>query len=140
MEGIQKRIEELCKSNGLNYKQLSEKIGVSSTAIYSIVNGKSKPGAEILLGFEKMGISSSWVLTGEGEMLKQERSFDSQSLMKELELKERIIEQKDSLIQTLQKIIESQLLPLGKWLDVSFSRFVFFMPLKNKFRYINVMA
>lgn len=140
MEGLSNRIDKVCEVYRLNYKRLAENLGVSSTAIYSIINGKSEPGAKILIGLEELGVNSSWVLTGNGEMLKNEANtpktfqpnINVDYLMKQLE-------QKDSIIKTLQGIIDSQLFGLGKLLDVLSSRFVFFVLFKDKFRYIKVV-
>jgi len=61
------------KHAGLNAKQLADNIGVTPTQIYDIRSGKTKSITEsiadkILLKYSEY--SKSWLLTGEGEMLK----------------------------------------------------------------------
>ena len=140
MNELNQRIKDVCLVKRLSYKDLAEELGVTPQAIYQILNGRIKnPSSSLIKKFEKIGINPSWMLTGNGQMLIGKEEIQENTLSFEY-LKEQI-KQKDSIIQALQRIIDSQaqLLSLGKWLDVSYSRFVFFVSLKDKFRYINVM-
>lgn len=141
METIASRIDAICRSKRLSYKELSGLLEITPQTIYQIMNGRIKnPSSMLITKFERIGINPSWLLTGDGVMLKEDvMQVVPQQGVQNIDYLLKQIEQKDSLIKTLQTIIDSQLLSLGKWLDVSCSRFVFFMPLKNKFRYINVM-
>jgi transcriptional regulator with XRE-family HTH domain len=74
---VNERLEELVKmySNGV-VSQFAKRIGVSHTSIASMMPGsrESKPGFEII---EKIvetfpEINTTWLLTGEGKMLKGE--------------------------------------------------------------------
>ena len=67
-------IIKLLDYSELNIKQFSEKLGMKrAQAIYDIVSGKTKRISEKLANqiiSEFPEISRSWLLTGEGEMLK----------------------------------------------------------------------
>jgi len=69
---INNRIELLIKELGLNNNSFSNKIGVNSTVIHNITKGRNSPSFDIMnkivLTFDN--INSEWLLTGEGEMLK----------------------------------------------------------------------
>jgi transcriptional regulator with XRE-family HTH domain len=135
MISISERINLVCKHKNFSQRELAGKLGVTASAIYNIMSGKTKkPSADILMGFEQLGINSAWLISGEGIMEKKIMQVDvsTEYLIKELE-------QKDSIIRTLQGIIDSQLMNLGKLFDVLCSRFVFFVFIKDKFRYIKVM-
>lgn len=143
MSEISDRINLVCKLKNWSLRELAGKLGVTSTAIYNLMKGVTKtPSANVLMAFERIGLNSNWILTGEGSMEKNveiKGTVTVDYLLEELAKKDKALQQKDNLIQTLQHVIDSYILPLGKWLDVSCSRFVFFVLLKNKFRYISVM-
>lgn len=75
-------IIKLLDYSKLNTKQFSEKLGMKrGQAIYDIINGKTKRISEklanqIISAFPE--INRTWLLTGEGEMVKtHESSFDT---------------------------------------------------------------
>jgi len=53
----------------LNQKTLAERLGVSQGFLSSVINDQKVPGSEFLYTLKKLfGISSDWVLTGDGGM------------------------------------------------------------------------
>jgi transcriptional regulator with XRE-family HTH domain len=71
---ISDRISELRYRLRLSKDALGEIAGISGTSINNIENGKTKnPGADVLSAIAtKLGISTAWLLLGEGEMLLSE--------------------------------------------------------------------
>jgi transcriptional regulator with XRE-family HTH domain len=71
---INGRIDHLIKFYNLNVSQVAKKLEVAPTVINNIIKGrKSKPSYDLLVkileSFDR--VSSEWLITGEGEMLKQ---------------------------------------------------------------------
>ena len=138
MNDIAKRIEEVSIRKKVSYKELAEILDITPQTIYQILNGRVKnPSSSLIAKFEKVGVNSSWLLTGEGNIFKTESSpsdvkVEDNYQTKYIELLE--------ITNKLWTIIAQNgiKVELGKWLDVSYSRFVFFMNLKYKFRYIIV--
>ena len=71
------RIKELMYLFRLNQSEFAERIGVTQSNFSAILNGKRPCGDsivnKILLSFEQVG--DKWLLTGEGEMLKNNNSI-----------------------------------------------------------------
>ena len=62
------RLIEIMKSQGLNFKQLSLKLGVSAGTISNIMGGRNKPSLELLQNVANHFISPTWLFLGFGEM------------------------------------------------------------------------
>jgi repressor LexA len=73
---INERFSELRFRLKLSKDALGEVAGISGTGIANIENGKTKsPSAETIVAIStKLGISTAWLLTGEGEMLTADAS------------------------------------------------------------------
>jgi transcriptional regulator with XRE-family HTH domain len=73
---ISDRISELRYRLKLSKDALGEIAGISGTSVNNIENGKTKnPGADVLQAIaSKLGISTQWLLLGEGEMLTSDAS------------------------------------------------------------------
>jgi phage repressor protein C with HTH and peptisase S24 domain len=73
---INKRIELIISTLGLNKNSFSNRIKVNPTVIHNIIKGRNAPSYDLLnkivLTFDN--INPSWLLTGEGEMLKSDYS------------------------------------------------------------------
>ena len=69
MDG-RERLIEIMKSQGLNSKQLSERIGVSAGTISNIMGGRNKPSLEFWQNVAEVfpHINHSWLFMGVGEM------------------------------------------------------------------------
>lgn len=74
---IGNRIEEILKLKNLNYRSLGKLIDYSDTQVRNIVIGKSIPKADFFqaINREFPEININWVITGNGELLK-EYSYD----------------------------------------------------------------
>ncbi|GAB3911479.1 hypothetical protein GCM10028803_53020 [Larkinella knui] len=119
---INERFKKLIEALGLNPNSFAKRLGKAQSSIAVIVEGKSKPGYELL---EKVfanfpQVSRDWLLMGEGEMFrKEEKSAGADKYLQEhlqtLEKKfETLLAQKDSVIEGLQSIIRYQREQLGK--------------------------
>lgn len=65
-------LKNFFKEQGLTQKDLAEILGVSQPYIGMLLTGKKPFGKNTAnIWSEKFGLSASWLLTGEGEMLKQ---------------------------------------------------------------------
>ena len=66
-----KRISEYRKKRGVSQQQLADLIGISRSYLGDIEAGRSEPSTHFLTAITtKTDVSSDWILTGEGEMLK----------------------------------------------------------------------
>lgn len=70
---INQRIDTLISALNRNHKTFAESLGKAPTIIYNVVNGRNKPGYELLeLICEKYSnVSRDWLLMGEGEMFRE---------------------------------------------------------------------
>ena len=64
------RLIEILKSQGLNAKQLSERINVSAGTISNIMGGRNKPSLELWQSVAEQFpmLNPSWVFMGKGDM------------------------------------------------------------------------
>ena len=68
---MNEELSNYLKDKGLTQKSIAEALGVSEQYVNALINGRSKFGkkqAEVWAN--KFGLSASWLLTGEGEMLR----------------------------------------------------------------------
>ncbi|MGX7688076.1 hypothetical protein ACWA1C_12990 [Flectobacillus roseus] len=70
---ISQRFEALIKALKMNNNSFANSIGKTSTMIKFIVDGKSKPGFDLLeqVLITYPNVNSDWLLRGEGEMFKE---------------------------------------------------------------------
>ena len=60
------------KKEGLSQKKLAEILGISQPAVGALLNGKTPFGKKTAaIWSERFGLNASWLLIGEGEMLKK---------------------------------------------------------------------
>jgi phage repressor protein C with HTH and peptisase S24 domain len=67
---IGKKLKTFFRDKGITQTQAAEALGVSQAYVGSMLNGKPFGKKTALIWQEKFGIQSSWLLTGEGSMLK----------------------------------------------------------------------
>lgn len=65
---IGQRIREARQSLKLSQADLAAQLGASKPGLQQNEAGKNMPGARLLLGFCRLGISADWILTGRGSM------------------------------------------------------------------------
>lgn len=82
MTTINQRIEFLINELGISAKQFADKLSTSGSRISNITTGRNKPDSEILSSIAKKftNVNSHWLLTGEGEMLKQSKPYNDTQL------------------------------------------------------------
>lgn len=117
------RIDFLLKHAGLNAKQLADSIGVTPTQIYDIRSGKTKSITEsiadkILLKYSEY--SKSWLLTGEGEMLKS--GSEKKPVDSDCEGLLATIRELSETVNRQSKEIERLNIELDKYKKASFAR------------------
>lgn len=79
MDTLEKRraLKSYFKKEGLSQKKLAEILGISQPAVGALLNGKTPFGKKTATTWaEKFGLNASWLLIGEGPMLKT----DTQSI------------------------------------------------------------
>lgn len=70
MAEIGKKLKEYFDSKGITQKEIAEQLGVSKAYVNALFNDRNtfgKKQADVWV--KKFGLSASWLLTGEGEML-----------------------------------------------------------------------
>lgn len=72
---INQRIDALIKQMRTNPKVFAESIGKTSTTIYTVINGRNKPGYDVLEGILKKypEVNPDWLLTGDGGMYRTDK-------------------------------------------------------------------
>lgn len=121
---IAHRLKKIIDSSGMNNNSFAKSVGKSYSNIASVLDGKVKPGFDFITAILKQypQINSAWLITGEGEMLleaapKIESRPDNylQEYLKELEKRfQKLLDQKDKLIESQQYLIEHLEGQLGK--------------------------
>lgn len=68
------RIIQIMQMEGLTNAEFAEKIGISTSSLSHIFNGRNKPSLEVVMRIHKAypHININWLLYGEGEMLEPE--------------------------------------------------------------------
>ncbi|MDB0616143.1 hypothetical protein PL372_11420 [Tenacibaculum dicentrarchi] len=87
-----------------NKKKFAEMIGFAPQVVSNIVSGrKSKPSFDVLNAIKTSfdDLDSNWLLTGEGEMLKQEQPKQEVSNIDYKEKYYKVLEEKDILSQQI---------------------------------------
>jgi phage repressor protein C with HTH and peptisase S24 domain len=70
MAVISEELAKFFEIKGLSQKQVAERMGTSSTYVNAILNGRKAVGKKQAQRMENLfGLSASWLLTGQGEML-----------------------------------------------------------------------
>jgi transcriptional regulator with XRE-family HTH domain len=57
---------------GLSQKDMAKAINVSLTALQNYESGHQAPGAKVFESMFRLGFNANWILTGEGDMKRQE--------------------------------------------------------------------
>ena len=70
MKEIKERLSNYLNTKGLTQKDIAERLGVTEQCVNALVNGRRAFGRKSSAEWQKQfGLSASWLMTGEGEML-----------------------------------------------------------------------
>lgn len=69
MDALNQRIQAIVEASGHSARAFAKRVGVSSTGLQHVLNGRNRPGADLLTGIPRAypGVSASWLLIGEGQ-------------------------------------------------------------------------
>jgi len=83
---INNRIKDVRIAKYLNQTEFSVLIGVAKSTLSEIESGKTKPSTDVIIGITNTfnDINVDWLLTGKGEMLRDERRIDNSLTVEEL--------------------------------------------------------
>ncbi len=107
-ERVKTIIDELYAGNRAKF---AAAIGVAANTIYSWEKRNTLDYDLIYTALREKGLSATWLLTGEGEMIEQPSTAPDYS--RELELQRLLIEQQTQVIRSQQQIIDRQEFLLG---------------------------
>lgn len=75
---IHEALQEYFKNQGIQQVSIAETLGVTKAYVNSLLSGRQRFGKkQAEIWSKNFGLSKSWLLTGEGEMLKDVHSFES---------------------------------------------------------------
>lgn len=76
------RIIQIMQKEGLSNAEFADKIGISTSSLSHIFNGRNKPSLEVVMRIHKACpyVNINWLLYGEGEMEEQEESGDDENI------------------------------------------------------------
>ena len=113
MENIGVRITEIIHYSGLNKTEFSEKIGLeNNSTIIRIAQGKVKPSFSVIYKIMKTfpEINGNWLIVGRGSMIGnmqiEKQANDQTEICHECMNKDKIIAEKERLIESKDMIIE----------------------------------
>lgn len=110
---IAQRFELLITELKMNNNSFAKSIGVSTTAVVSVISGRNKPGFELVANILSTynNLNSDWLIKGEGDMFKVESVLSTDSDSK---LWERLFDRYEKTIEDLRYTISLQKQLLGK--------------------------
>lgn len=112
---ISKKIKEYFKEKGITQDVLAATLGVSQAAVWAQLNGKPFGKKQAKKWEDAFGIKSTWLLTGEGQMIKNLQNVsesDQISIISEEQTEYNThfeysaIEAQDKMIENLLKMID----------------------------------
>jgi transcriptional regulator with XRE-family HTH domain len=77
---IGEELKKFFKAKHITQQNIATELGISQAAVAALFNGKSFGKKTAKIWADKFGLQSSWLLTGEGTMLKKESGNVSQSV------------------------------------------------------------
>lgn len=70
MKEITEKLSNYLNNRGLTQKYIANTLGISEQSVNALVNGRRQFGRKTSAEWQKhFGLSASWLMTGEGEML-----------------------------------------------------------------------
>lgn len=71
---VNERIKQIVKASGLTQIELAGKIGVHPNYLSNLITGHRNPGPAILEKIAGIGVNLNWLMTGEGEMMREKET------------------------------------------------------------------
>ena len=71
---VNERIKQIVKASGLTQIELAGKIGVHPNCLSNLITGHRNPGPAILEKIAGIGVNLNWLMTGEGEMMREKET------------------------------------------------------------------
>lgn len=108
MKNVSTNLRDYFEKMGITQEMISVKLGVDKALVNKLINGKKPFGKKTAKAWSDMfGISYSWLLTGEGEMLPKTKPYDIQEEEKE----EKHVSEEQYFLNTalLDKIINEKI-------------------------------
>jgi plasmid maintenance system antidote protein VapI len=83
---MKERLNKLMNHLGLNAAAFSSEIGVQRSSISHILSGRNQPGFDFMVKVvtKYPEINSEWLLTGKGDMLKQDKNNQGDAVQQKL--------------------------------------------------------
>ncbi|MGM9509511.1 hypothetical protein ACS5NO_17370 [Larkinella sp. GY13] len=100
------RFSKLIEALRTNKSAFAKSIGKSHTMVGTIIEGKNKPGFDVIEAIVTAypNVNTDWLIKGEGEMLKQSANSDPRNdgyLMQYLQSLEQRVQEQSAMIRTL---------------------------------------
>lgn len=124
MENVADKLYKYLKDKGITQRSIAETMGVTEQSVNSLIRGRRSFGRKTSMLWEKhYGLSAAWLMTGEGEMIKnqyQEPQEETEFVCKEdynenyIELLKQQIEDKNEIIKTQSELINQLKKRLGE--------------------------
>lgn len=77
---VNERIREIAKALGVTQSELAKKIGVHPNYMSNLATGRRAPGPIIFEKLTGIGVNLNWLMTGEGEMMRETSPQTSEGL------------------------------------------------------------
>jgi transcriptional regulator with XRE-family HTH domain len=93
---VHKRFEDMIKTLGITRNAFATRVGVASTQVYNIVNGRNAPSHDMYerIGIEIPEINLTWLITGKGlAAAREDHAYSQAEIMERLKIMEAKLEQ-----------------------------------------------
>lgn len=81
MKEITEKLSKYLNNRGLKQKDIAERLGVTEQCVNALINGRRAFGRKSSVEWQKQfGLSASWLMTGEGEMLASSMQTDTDGI------------------------------------------------------------
>ncbi len=82
---ISERLKQVCEAKNWKITDFADRAGIAYRTMQGYIGGEREPNAEGMTGIAKAGVNLNWLVSGEGEMFKNNTEIiDLTQLEKEL--------------------------------------------------------
>lgn len=130
MSSIGKRLREYLHIRKLTQEEFSQLTGISKQTTNNIAQDKTAPSGDVLVKISKeyKDINLNWLISGEGEMFKFKEgtgtpissdfnSFSKENLISLLHEKNKLVQAKEEIVETLKETIAYQRMLINNFTD-----------------------